>query len=230
MPIFERGQGKPQTREILDIIFDMLSTDVPEDKILNMLKQMDLSDEEAQKTLSVAKQKYEALVQSSLSTAVDKLLAKEKEELLERVDSKVAAMKHDMLLKMDMSSPDLEKYIDKRMAPVLSELNSLKGDVFSTKVELNNRLKGLESKSGKDEKRSTDILIPVILMIVGIFIMFFGANSVRDLLMNFEVASLTDIFLYMIVIIIGIVFIIVGFQKYPRETKEYQLSGLEYAK
>ncbi len=97
-------------------------------------------------------------------------------------------------------------------------------------MELNNRLKTLEKTSGKVEKRSTEILLHVILMIIGIFVMFFGANSIRDLLVAFEVANLTNIFLYLIVIIIGIVFIVVGFQKYPRETKEFKPAGLEYVK
>jgi len=230
MPIFEKKEEKLKTREVLDIIFDMLSSDVPEEKILSMLRQMGMGNEEAKKTLSAAKQKFDALVQSSLSAAVDKLLAKEREELMERVDSKVESLKKDVLLKLDIKSPEQEKYTDTKLESVTSEINSLKGDLFSAKVEFNTRLKELEDKSGKTEKRSSEILLPVILMIVGIFVMFFGASQIRDLLMNPDLAKLTEIFLYAIVIVIGIVFIVVGFQKYPREIKEFQPAGLEYVK
>jgi hypothetical protein len=230
MPIFEKKEEKLKTREVLDIIFDMLSSDVPEEKILGMLGQMGMGDDEAKKTLSIAKQKFDALIQSSLSATVDKLLAKEREELMERVDSKVESLKKDVLLKLDIKSPEQEKYTDTKLELVTSEINSLKGDLFSAKVEFNTRLKELEDKSGKTEKRSSEILLPVILMIVGIFVTFFGASQIRDILMNLDLAKLTEIFLYAIVIIIGIVFIVVGFQKYPREIKEFQPAGLEYVK
>jgi hypothetical protein len=229
MPIFDRKQGKPETREILDIIFDMLTSDVPEEKILSMLKQMGISDEEAKMTLSAAKQKYEALVKSSLSAAVDKLLTKEKEELLERVDTKVDSLKKDVLLKMEMANPQLQKYVDSKLDPMSTDINSLKSDLFSTRIEFTNRLKALEQKSGQEEKKSSEILLPVILMIIGIFVMFYGASQERDLLMSFNVADMTNIFLYGIVMVMGIVFIIVGFQKYPKKEKEYA-AGLEYTK
>ena len=231
MPIFEKKEEeKLKTREVLDIIFDMLSTDVPEDKILSMLQEMGMGEEEAKQTLSAAKAKYDALVQSSLSAAVDKLLSKEKEELLERVDSKVESMKKDLLLKLDINAPEQRKYMDTKISEVMSELNTLKSDLFSTKVEINSRLKALEEQAGQSKKRAADLLLPVMMMIIGIAVMFFGADKVRSLIMPFELKNLVELFLYVIVILIAIVLIIVGFKQYPKEAKEFKPAGMEYVK
>jgi hypothetical protein len=230
MPIFEKKEEKLKTREVLDIIFDMLSSDVPEEKILGMLKQMGMGDEEANNTLSAAKQKYDALVQSSLSAAVDKLLSREREELMERVDSKVSSLKKDVLLKMDISSPEMQRYIDTKLASSTTEINSLKGDLFSMKIEMNARLKSLEDKTGKGERKSAEKLLPVMLMIVGLFIFFFGLNQVRELVMPFDMANLAWMLTYAIVVVIGLVFVAVGYQKYPKEPTEFQPAGLEYVK
>lgn len=232
MPIFEKKEEEEtlKTREVLDIIFDMLSTDVPEEKILSMLQEMGMGAQEAKQTLSAAKAKYEALVQSSLSAAVDKLLSKEKEELLERVDSKVESMRKDLLLKLDINSPEQRKYIDSKVSQVTAELNTLKSDLFSTKVEINARLKALEEQAGQTKKRAADMLVPVIMIVIGIGVMFFGANMVRSLIMPFDMKNLVEIFLYLIVVLIGIVLIIVGFKQYPKETKEFKPAGMEYVK
>ena len=222
MPIFDKREGmpeRPKTREILDIIFDMLASDVPEDKILSMLRQMGMGDEEARQTLSAGKQKFDALVKSSLSAAVDKLLAKEKEELLERVDSKVDSMRKDLLLKVDMSGPQQQKIIDSKISPLAAEISALKDDLYSTKAQMDNRVKELEDKEGKTQKRTADILLPVLLMILGIFVMFFGANQLRDLIMQFDPGRILELVLYIVVAVIGLAFIIVGFQKYPKELK-----------
>ena len=230
MPIFEKKEGKLQTREILDIIFDMLSSDVPEAKILSMLEEMGMGDEEARQTLSAAKAKYEALVQSSLSSAVDKLLSKEKEELMERVDSKVESLRKDLLLKVDMNSPEQRKYIEDRISEVNQELNTLKNDLFSTKVEVNTRLKTVEEQAGVGKKRTGEVLISVVFMIAGIIVLFYGLNQMRELVLQFEFQKLTDIFLYLIVVLIGLVISIVGWKKYPHEIKEYKPAGMEYVK
>jgi hypothetical protein len=230
MPIFEKKEGKLQTREILDIIFDMLSSDVPEAKILSMLEEMGMGDEEARQTLSAAKAKYEALVQSSLSAAVDKLLSKEKEELMERVDSKVESLRKDLLLKVDMNSPEQRKYIEDRISEVNQELNTLKNDLFSTKVEVNTRLKTVEEQAGVGKKRTGEVLISVVFMIAGIIVLFYGLNQMRELVLQFEFQKLTDIFLYLIVVLIGLVISIVGWKKYPHEIKEYKPAGMEYVK
>jgi len=230
MPIFEKKEGKLQTREILDIIFDMLSSDVPEEKILSMLKEMGMGDEEARQTLSAAKAKYEALVQSSLSAAVDKLLSKEKEELMERVDSKVESLRKDLLLKVDMNSPEQRKYMEDRISEVNQELNTLKNDLFSTKVEVNTRLKTVEEQAGVGKKRTGEVLISVVFMIAGIIVLFYGLSQMRELVMLFEFQKLADIFLYLIVVLIGLVIAIVGWKKYPHEIKEYKPAGMEYVK
>jgi hypothetical protein len=230
MPIFDKREDKPKTREVLDIVFDMLSSDVPEDKIISMLKQMGMGDEEAKQTLSAAKQKFEALVQSSLSAAVDKLLAKEKEDLLARVDSKADAMKRDLLLKLDIRAQEDKKYVDQKADSVGAEISGLKGDLFSTKVEFNTRLRTLEDKTGQQQKKASEAILPLLLMIVGIVIMFYGAAQLRDLIFAFTMAQLGSVLLYFNVMIVGIAFILVGFQKYPREAKEFTSVGLEYVK
>jgi len=230
MPIFEKKEGKLQTREILDIIFDMLSSDVPEEKILSMLEEMGMGDEEARQTLSAAKAKYEALVQSSLSAAVDKLLSKEKEELMERVDSKVESLRKDLLLKVDMNSPEQRKYMEDRISEVNQEVNTLKSDLFSTKVEVNTRLKAVEEQAGVGKKRTGEVLISVVFMIAGIIVLFYGLSQMRELVLLFEFQKLTDIFLYLIVVLIGLVISIVGWKKYPHEIKEYKPAGMEYVK
>ena len=219
MPIFGGKEGKLQTREVLDIIFDMLASDVPEDKILSMLQQMGMGNEEAKMTLSAAKQKFDALVQSSLSAAVDKLLVKEKEELLERVDSKVDSMRKDLMLKVDMSGPQQQKIIDSKISPLAAEISALKDDLYSTKAQMDNRVKELEDKEGKSQKKALNLPVPILLMIIGIFVMFFGANQLRGLIMPFDAERITELIMYMVVAVIGLAFIIAGFQKYPKELK-----------
>jgi len=231
MPIFEKKEGERlKTREILDIIFDMLSSDVPEAKILSMLEEMGMGDEEARQTLSAAKAKYEALVQSSLSAAVDKLLSKEREELMERVDSKVESLRKDLLLKVDINSPEQRKYMEDRIAEVNQEVNALKSDLFGTKVEVNTRLKAVEEQAGVGKKRTGEVLISVVFMIAGIIVLFYGLSQMRELVMLFEFQKLTDIFLYLIVVLIGLVIAIVGWKKYPHEVREYKPAGMEYVK
>jgi uncharacterized membrane protein YuzA (DUF378 family) len=234
MPIFEKKEGpaeKPKTREILDIIFDMLSADVPEENIISMLKQMGLGDEEAQKTLSTAKLKYEALVQSSLSAAVDKLLAKERGELMNRVDAKVDSMRKELLLKADMTAPEAQKYVDNRFSEVDAEISTIKSDLFSSKSDFNSRLRTVEEKTGETEKKTSKVLASILVIIAGIFILFFAANQIRDLLSNFQTSSLSDIIVYLIVILIGLVVIVIGIKYYPKEqSQEFRPTGTEYVK
>jgi hypothetical protein len=144
---------------------------------------------------------------------------------MERVDSKVDALKKDFLLRLEITAPEREKYADTKLGPVTSELSSLKSDLFSTKVEFNSRLKALEAKSGMAQKKTSETALSIILMIAGIFITLFGAYQIIG-----QAASKSELFLYAIAIIIGIVFVIDGFQKYPKKAKEFKPVGLDYVK
>jgi hypothetical protein len=97
-------------------------------------------------------------------------------------------------------------------------------------VEVNTRLKAVEEQAGVGKKRTGEVLISVVFMIAGIIVLFYGLSQMRELVLLFEFQKLTDIFLYLIVVLIGLVISIVGWKKYPHEIKEYKPAGMEYVK
>src|SRR3989344_6113947 len=117
---------KRETREVLDIVFDMLSSDVPESQIMQMLLQLGLASDEAGQVLNASKLRYKEYMDSRMAGSIEKVFTTKRKELLEQVAASMKDVQKQMQLQNDLRLLETQKYADRKSEEVVTRVTSLK--------------------------------------------------------------------------------------------------------
>jgi hypothetical protein len=210
------------TREVLDVVFDLLSTDVPEEKIISMLLQMGLKESEAKAVISAAKAKLEKYLESRLATSVDKLLETRKKEIEQYVASELEDTKRKIALQTDMRLMEQKKYTDDQTTKLRAEIEALKSDVFSFKTEAGSQVKQAVKQTELLGLKTLPRLVSIGVVFGGLFACLASFILIKGIVDMYapgiKAPALSDIIpqllLYSILFVIGIVVLKAGIDMY----------------
>jgi hypothetical protein len=180
MPLFEKKKEAQEVRKLSDIVMDMLASNVPDDQILKTLLQMGVAEAEAASILEGAKKEFRAFAETRLTYAMDNWLDKKKADITGLIDAETAGIKKELTLQTDLKMLEQKNYIDKKADAAVSEVGSVKSDLFSYKVNMDSKMQGLEAELDRMRFRGpAKLLMGVCLVIAGIILSIWFALTLK---------------------------------------------------
>ena len=221
---------KRETREVLDIVFDMLSSDVPESQIMQMLLQLGLASDEAGQVLNASKLRYKEYMDSRMAGSIEKVFTTKRKELLEQVAASMKDVQKQMQLQNDLRLLETQKYADRKSEEVLTQVTALKSDVFNVRSETDARFTDLQSKIAGIEVQTTPHVQTVLTMAVGALIAFVPLVLIRDGLSKtpFSFAEfLPNLMVYLIIMVVGGIIAKHGYDGYSQRHSSQLKSAVQ---
>lgn len=158
---------KPQ--QVLDIVFDMLATDVPEPKILGVLLQMGMSEQESKAVITAAKAKLEKYLESRMATSIDKLFDTRKKELEDFLAAKLSETQRQIQLQNDLKLMEQKKFTEDALTALRREVESLKQEAYSSRMELSGDVQRALSQTEVLGMKTAPRLLSLVLIAAGLF-------------------------------------------------------------
>ncbi|MEM3411957.1 MAG: hypothetical protein QW735_01380 [archaeon] len=178
MPLFEKKKEKVESSKMLDVVLEMLTINVPEQKIIENLIESGASETEAKEILKVAKAKYDALVESKLREIVDELIEKRRESLEKYVSNLFDDFAKKVDTKLELMKLDAKQYTDKVQEKTRDEFLAVQSEFKDFKLGVEARLKSISSQIEKITISGPlrDLLI-ISLLLVGGFSILTGVSN-----------------------------------------------------
>lgn len=145
MSIFGKEEKKEgsSTKEMIEIVFDMLVKGEEKQEVMKTLKELGLSQEEAENTYAKAKEGYDDFVKSKLTQEAKKAFEDNKENMMKRVDSKIEKLKQKLKTQRELEISSQKDYINKEIKEVKNKVDNLQREFFDFRAEVNSKLKNL---------------------------------------------------------------------------------------
>lgn len=180
MALLGKKKEKPEAPSVLKTVLDMLATDAPESKIRADLKGMGLEPDEIEQVISRARKDYAAFSESTLAGRVEQLWKGERPEISSMIETESDRRKKDVLLQLDLKMLEAKNYTDKKASDILSQMETLRGDVYSTRAEAKVAVDTVRSdieelKLSGIEKR----LLAIGIAFAGIFIILYPLATIN---------------------------------------------------
>lgn len=229
--LFGEERSMPEKRtpqQVLDIVFDMLATDVPESKVLSVLLQMGLSEQEARALITAAKAKLEKYLESRLAVSIDKLLETRKKEIEEYLAAKLAETQKQIQLQNELKFMEEKNFVEDRVSSLKSEVDSLKQDVFAARTELGGAVQQALTQTEVLGMKTAPRILSILLLAGGLFSAVASVFLIKGVLDQFapgvKAPSLLDVapslLLYSVFLLLSLVIIKVGINLFQIRPKK----------
>ncbi|GEM_PF-6620345 len=234
MPLFQKKEGTREApRKLSDIVLEMITRNIPEDKIISTLVSTGLSETEAVQVYQQVKKDYEGYLGSKLKLEVHRLFDEEKEGLQNMIREEMKKMEKQVLLKAELKSMEQKELLEKKISDMKATTDSVKSDLFNFKIQFNSALQDVQKQLNQMKvKGTTKILISIVLMLSGALIALFSFLQLYNILIRFALSvDLVPLSVSAVMVIVGAVFAKFGTDIYlSTQKKEFKEYGLDWMK
>ncbi len=232
MAVFGKAEKKPpvEGKNLSDIVYQMLVENVPDKQILVNLQQLGLDEQKAKQVLSKAKKEFEEYIENKLASAVEKLVDEKMDEWAEQKEKKSSLL-------FDLKVAENKKYVDDVKQQLVEEIEGLKSDFSSMKLEVDSHLKLVDKTIDLLKlSGSTQRMLSAALMLGGIASiaggLFLSSKVVSAVLESTEMNTglVISIFILLILLAAGIVALNIGFKVYSIGSSKMAEAGIDFLK
>ncbi len=234
MPLFGKKEAQETpSRKLSDVVLEMITRSVPEDKIITTLVSTGLSESEARRVYEQVKKEYEGYLASKLKLEVHRLFEEEKKNFESFLREELRKTEKEILLKTDLKSMERHEVLEKKIEDMKAMVESVKSDLFNFKIQFNSAVQDVQKQLNQMKvKGTTKIMVSIVLMLSGSLIALYSFLGLHAMLSKFALSTdLVPMSVYAVMIILGAVFAKFGVDVYlSTQTKEYKEYGLDWMK
>ncbi|MFH0986968.1 MAG: hypothetical protein V1911_02855, partial [Candidatus Micrarchaeota archaeon] len=135
----QRGGGDPEIRKLSEIVFDMISENVPDSVMSSTLQQYGMTKQQAEDVINKVKDEYGKFTGAKLQEVVRKVLE-------EKFSRRMTELKKEIELREEIKDMEHRKYVDSKAEQIEKEVGILKSHDTELEFDVENRLDKMESK------------------------------------------------------------------------------------
>ena len=214
---FEKKKQDTQ-KNIREVVLDMISQGAPKEQVVGNLVSAGLGQDESSLLYESMKKEYEQLFTSHIGKAVQDAANKRQQETISNLEREVERLRRDLELHFDLKNMDQKGQTDSQMRAMQAEIQGLKSDLFSTKVNLEKEMKKVESELDDVRlKGFIRVLASIVTLLIGGVMAILSATQMYNATMAGISEITLSLALYIVVFLGGIIFTWLGVKVYTSE-------------
>lgn len=224
MALFEKQKKQPKKVDLHTLVLELITQGIPKETIMNNLIQAGMDQKDAELLYGSTKMEYDGLFKSEMGKSIKDASDKNKQQIIKELEKEIEQMKRDLDVHLNIKNTEQKEYTDRKLNSIESEVNGIKSDMFSFKVNLEKEIKDLDSEVEEVRlKGFIRVLISIISILTGAVMAILSVTQLYNILLNPPEQLMLSVAIYIVVLIGAVIFGWLGVNVYISEKKHKKL-------